>query len=138
MPPFTIAALEPDFVIDLLYPVAIIESYHDFRIIYVIYELSELRRDIALGARSINKYPLSAVTELFVVPQIQHLETVNILSFTKEIERKRLINTRSKYTNYSVPIKVGLEHFTPAYWKSGALFRALAFHRSILSFLTRA
>ena len=51
---------------------------------------------------------------------------------------KRLINTRSKYTNYSVPIKVGLEHFTPAYWKSGALFRALAFHRSILSFLTRA
>ena len=52
--------------------------------------------------------------------------------------RKRLINTRSKYTNYSVPIKVGLEHFTPAYWKSGALFRALAFHRSILSFLTRA
>ena len=53
-------------------------------------------------------------------------------------ECKRLINTRSKYTNYSVPIKVGLEHFTPAYWKSGALFRALAFHRSILSFLTRA
>ena len=86
MPPFTIAALEPDFVIDLLYPVAIIESYHDFRIIYVIYELTELRSDIALGARSINKYPLSAVTELFVVPQIQHLETVNILSFTKEIE----------------------------------------------------
>ena len=86
MPPFTIAALEPDFVIDLLYPVAIIESYHDFRIIYVIYELSELRRDIALGARSINKYPLSAVTKLFVVPQIQHLETINILSFIKEIE----------------------------------------------------
>jgi len=31
MPPFTIAALEPDFIVDLLYPVAIIKSYRDFR-----------------------------------------------------------------------------------------------------------